>query len=57
MISSYLQKLPLRVRVPLLLALPLLLTASVIIVIFLTQSSVATERLAYDELAQISGDP
>lgn len=53
MISGYLQKLPLRVTVPLLLALPLLLTASVIIVIFLTQSGAATERLAYDELAQI----
>lgn len=53
MISGYLQKLPLRVTVPLLLALPLLLTASLIIVIFLNQSSAASERLAYDELDQI----
>ncbi|WP_295448642.1 SpoIIE family protein phosphatase [uncultured Thiodictyon sp.] len=53
MISRHLQKLPLRVTVPLLLALPILLTAVVISLIFLTHSHAATQRLAYDELAQI----
>jgi sigma-B regulation protein RsbU (phosphoserine phosphatase) len=53
MIFKHLHRLPLRVTVPLLLALPIFLTAAVIIIIFSNQSRVASERLAYDELAQI----